>query len=128
MIVAGVVPWFGLTVSQPGGPDATAAAAVKGTGGVLVRGNVWVMGAPPEIFENSRPVFQGPRKGPTPAEVLVKVTSVKPAPNVATMGLVPVVPAGETTLVTVYGNNNGLKTSATVTLVPSGNVVLSMTQ
>jgi hypothetical protein len=62
--------------------------------------------------------------------LLVNVTSVMPVPSVATMELPPVVPTRneeEAALVTVY-RFEILRTSATRTVVPAGNVVLSKTQ
>jgi hypothetical protein len=96
--VAGVWPWSGLTASQPAGPELMLTTAVKGTGGVLAKVIVCVTGAPEGTALKAMAVVLV-TKGLV-CRLLVKVTSVKPAPNVAVMELVPVVPAGETTLFT----------------------------
>src|ERR1022692_2658408 len=119
--VAGVTALVvGPTVSQPGGPEVMLAAAVKGTGGVLVTVIGWGVGIKAIVPEKDWPLASHSNRlmvsqATMLLQLLVKVTSVKPPSNVALMALPPVVPAGETALVTVYSD---APPSATVNSVP----------
>src|SRR5438105_3609391 len=116
---------------RPFGPPASPGTGFRKSWtvrGTVLRAQPPTLTAPEMPSARSCGISNDPNGNDGPSVVFVKVTSVKPEATVATIELPPVVPAGETTLLTLYTAGVPILVSVTVTLVPTANVFPATTQ